>query len=77
MPYNYFFLSQMFFLYNQPTIRTIVVHYYYLLQQVFRSAVDDAAQGSLENRQGFIQVDEHHTETWQVLGVTLFQTPIH
>lgn len=61
---------------NQPTIRAIVVHHYYLLEQVFRGAVDDAAQGSLDDGQGLVQVDQHHPETRQVLWVDLFHAPV-
>lgn len=60
---------------HQHTIRAIVIHHYYLPQQVFRSAIDNAAQGSFDDGQGLVQVDQHHSETWQVLWVTPFETP--
>lgn len=33
-------------------------------------------QGSFDDRQGLIQVDQHNRNIWQVLWVTLLQTPI-
>lgn len=33
-------------------------------------------QGSFDDRQGFIQVDEHNSDIWQILWVFLLQTPI-
>ena len=56
----------------KPTIWAVVVHQYYLLQHVFRGAVNDAAHGSFDDRQGFIQVDQHHSKTWQFFWITLF-----
>lgn len=68
------------FVTNQPTkqltIRAAVVHHYNLLQQVFRGAVDDAMQGSFDDRQGLIQVDEHNSDIRQILRVFLLRTPI-
>lgn len=60
---------------NPLTIRAIVIHQYDLLQETFRSAVNNAAKSSFYDRQGFIQVDQHHSKTGQVFGITLSNTP--
>lgn len=59
------------------TIGTVVVHHHDLLQHGLRRAVDDASQGSFDDRQGLIQVDQHNTQSWQFLWVSLLQTPAH
>lgn len=60
---------------NKLTIGAVVIHHYYFLQKVFGSAVDDASQGSFDDGQGLIQVDQHNAQGWQVLRVTLLRAP--
>lgn len=54
----------------------MVVHHDDLLQQVFGGAADDAVQGSFDDGQGLVQVDQHHCQAGQVLWVVLLQTPV-
>lgn len=54
----------------------MVVHHDDLLQQVFGGSADDAVQGPFDDRQGFVQVDEHNSDARQVLRVFLLQTPV-
>lgn len=47
----------------------MVVHQYDLFEQVGWSSVDDAANGSLNDRQSLIQINQHHAEGGQIVGV--------
>lgn len=49
---------------KKPTIGTVVIHQYYFLQKVFRGTVDDASQGSFDDGQGLVQVDQHNAQAW-------------
>lgn len=40
-----------------PTVAAVIVHQYDFLQQPSRCLVDDAADGSFDDRKSFIQVD--------------------
>jgi len=55
----------------------VVIHQYDFLQEVFRGAVDEAAHSSFDHRQSLVQVDQHHSNSWQVLRVIFFKTPMN
>ena len=57
-------------------MRAVVIHQDDLLQQVGRRVADDATDGSLDDGQGLIQVDQHHTNAGQDLRVSLRCTPV-
>lgn len=61
---------------KKPTIGTVVIHQYYFLQKVFRGTVDDASQGSFDDGQGLVQVDQHNTQAWKVFWITLLRAPV-
>lgn len=49
----------------------VVIHQYDFFQQGLGSAVDDTSDGSLEDGQGLIQVDQHDSDAGQILWVGL------
>lgn len=47
----------------------MVVHQYDLFEQVGWSSVDDAANGSFNNRQSLIQINQYHADGGQIVRI--------
>ena len=60
---------------EKPTVGAVVVHQDNVSEEVRRSPVDDAIDGSLDDGQGLIKVDQHSTNGGQILWVLSLQTP--
>lgn len=57
------------------TIGAVVIHQYDVFEQALGGLVYDAADGSLDDWQGLVQVDQHHADGGQVMGVLVISTP--
>lgn len=54
----------------------VIIHQYDFFQQPGWCLIYDAADGPFDDRQSFIQVDQHNTDGGQVLWVILLCTPV-